>query len=128
MRGDKRLLLDTNAVIALLQGHPFLINEIRSATWVAISIISSLEFLSFSGLTDHDRELFKQFASRIDVVSLNSGNQRLLDQAVELRRQERLRLPDAIVAATAVVSDASLVIADQQLTRIANLRIVPFQP
>ncbi len=47
----KRYLLDTNAIIALLNGHEELGNLLASADFVAISVISRLEFLSFAGIT-----------------------------------------------------------------------------
>lgn len=43
--------------------------------------------------------------------------------AIELRRSHRLRLPDAIVAASALVYDAVLLSNDQQLSRISGLKL-----
>ncbi len=54
-----RFLLDTNAVIALLNGIPSLFQTLQSANWIGISIITELEFLSFSGLSTHDEILFQ---------------------------------------------------------------------
>lgn len=45
-----RYLLDTNAVVALLQGHTGLGQHLSDAEWVGISIITQLEFLAFPGL------------------------------------------------------------------------------
>jgi len=44
MRGE-RYLLDTNAIIALLQGNQQLIQLLQDAEWIGISIISQIEFL-----------------------------------------------------------------------------------
>ncbi len=54
----KRYLLDTNAIIALLQGNQEVIQLLQDSEWIGISIISQLEFLSFSGLTESDHQLF----------------------------------------------------------------------
>ncbi len=40
-----RYLLDTNAVVALLKGHPDLLRLLSAATWVGISVVTELEFL-----------------------------------------------------------------------------------
>ncbi len=48
MNGEmNRYLLDTNAVVALLQGHTGLAQHLADAEWVGISIITQLEFLAF---------------------------------------------------------------------------------
>jgi tRNA(fMet)-specific endonuclease VapC len=74
----KRFLLDTNAIIALLAGNIQVIELLRDADWIGISIISYLEFLAFSGLTDTDRDLFNQLIQRIDVIGLAVNNVTLL--------------------------------------------------
>lgn len=60
MNGN-RYLLDTNAITALLQKDASLIKLLQSADWVGISVISQLEFLAFSGLSEADKQLFQQF-------------------------------------------------------------------
>lgn len=51
----KRYLLDTNAVVALLRGHGPLLELLRDAEWVGVSVISQIEFLAFAGLGEPDR-------------------------------------------------------------------------
>ena len=54
-------MLDTNAIVALLQGNAQLIQLLQNADWAGISVISQIEFLVFSGLTQDDRQHFQQF-------------------------------------------------------------------
>jgi len=51
-----RYVLDTNAIVALLQGNLQLVQLLQNASWIGISIISQIEFLVFSGLTEADRQ------------------------------------------------------------------------
>ena len=44
-----RYLLDTNAIVALLQGNAQLVQLLQNADWIGISVISQIEFLAFSG-------------------------------------------------------------------------------
>lgn len=53
-----RYLLDTNAIVALLQGTPQLIQLLQNADWIGVSVISQIEFLAFSGLEQNNRQLF----------------------------------------------------------------------
>ncbi|MFB2838463.1 hypothetical protein [Floridanema evergladense] len=54
-----RYVLDTNAIVALLQGNVQLVQLLQDANWIGISVISQIEFLVFSGLTEADREFAK---------------------------------------------------------------------
>ena len=56
MNGN-RYVLDTNAIVALLRTNSQLVQLLQSANWVGISVISQIEFLAFSGLTQSDRPL-----------------------------------------------------------------------
>jgi tRNA(fMet)-specific endonuclease VapC len=122
----KSLLLDTNAVVALLQGNQQLLQLTREAGWIGISIISQIEFLCFPGLTDPDRNLFVEFLAKVEVVGLHADDHDLVDKAVEIRRTFPVKIPDAIIAATALIKNASLVTADRQLETIKNLPIISF--
>ncbi len=121
-----RYVLDTNAIVALLGGNKQLVQRLQNAEWVGISIISQLEFLVFTGLTEADRLLFEQFASRVEVIGLDASQTNLLETTIRMRQQYRLRLPDAIVAATAIVNQATLLSADRQLQSISELTVIAF--
>ena len=123
MNGN-RYLLDTNAIIALLQKDANLTKLLACADWVGISIISQIEFLAFSGLSEADRKLFQQFLQRVEVIDLSCQNRTLIKQIISIRLQYSLKLPDAIIAATAIQIRAKLVTRDVQLNRISELTIV----
>src|SRR5712691_5213679 len=111
----ERCLLDTNAVVSLLRGHGELLAVTKQARWVGISIITEIEFLAFSGLGQDDAQLFAEFLRRVTVIDLAQHDSPLLERVIALRRNHRLRLPDAVVAASALIHDACLVTADRQL-------------
>jgi tRNA(fMet)-specific endonuclease VapC len=119
MSGE-RLLLDTNAVVALLQGDVRLVQRLRQAEWIGISVISRIEFLVFSGLTESDRQLFQQFLQRVEVVGLAADDTALTEQIIAVRQQYRLKLPDAVIAAMAIQKDAALVTADRGFSKMAD--------
>jgi tRNA(fMet)-specific endonuclease VapC len=124
----KRFLLDTNAVIALLAGNVQVVELLRDADWIGISIITYLEFLAFSGLTDTDRDLFSQFIQRINVIGLEINNVALLEQIITIRLQYRLKLPDAVIMATAMGEIAVVVSADAQLQQVTGVVVHSFTP
>lgn len=121
-----RYLLDTNAVVALLQGHTGLAQRLLDAQWVGISIITQLEFLAFPALSANDADYFQHFAQRVNVIGLMPYAATYLQTIVWVRQQYRLKLPDAIIAATALEYSATLVTADQQLQVVPELAVLDF--
>lgn len=123
MSGKRRYLLDTNAIVALIAGNQTLLELCKSADYIGISIISYLEFLAFDGLSAIDRQSFATFCARIEVVSLATDNEPLLTYALDLRRSHRLKLPDAIIGATALSRNACLITNDSHSLGITSLTV-----
>ena len=123
MNGE-RYLLDTNAIIYLLAGTHEVTKHIQHATWLGISVISQLEFLSFSGLSNEDQQLFADFIAHVDVVSLEAQQTALLAAVIDIRRTYGLKLPDAIIAATAQHYRATLISSDKHFRDIPNFSVI----
>lgn len=119
----KRFFLDTNAIVQLLSGNAELRNSLQGAVYVATSVICELEFLSFPGLSEKDRQLFQSFLSKISVIDVCTGDVQLKEHIQDYRRAKKLKLPDAIIVASAAVHDCHLVTADKQLLKIPGLAV-----
>ena len=111
-----RLLLDTNPIILSLNNGYFL-----SDNTYLISIITELELLSFSGLSHIDEESIRSILNQFEIIGLTND---VKEMAITIRRKYRLKLPDSIIVATAIVERAKLVTADKQLTRIDEVDVV----
>ena len=125
MNGE-RYLLDTNAVVALLRGDAPIVARLNTAEWIGISVISQIEFLAFTGLSDADLALFAEFLRRANIVGLTGNDTALINQIVQVRQIHRLKLPDAIIAASALTMQATLMTADQHLQNVPQLKVVSF--
>lgn len=119
----KRYLLDTNAIISLLGGNHKLASDLQNAEWVGISVISQLEFLVFPSLSEADKVLFETLVSRLEVVGLVASQPELLSKIIGLRQTRKLKLPDAIVAGTALYYQASLVTFDAHFDDVSDLTL-----
>jgi predicted nucleic acid-binding protein len=125
MNGN-RFLLDTNAIVALLDGNTAINRLIIRADWVGVSIISVLEYMSFSNLSIDDLDLLNTFLKRIDVAGLEMNNFTLLLNTSQIRITYKLKLPDAIIAATSAAHNASLITADRGFDKVKEIRVVGF--
>ncbi len=98
-----RLLLDTNTIIALFNRNQKVVESIDTAEDIFISVINELEFKSFPNLSLNDIKLFDAFVSEVSVLDLNASDINLKNKIIEIRNVYRLRLPDAIIAASAIL-------------------------
>jgi predicted nucleic acid-binding protein len=119
-----RYVLDTNAIVALLQGNLQLIELLKDADWLGVSVISQIDFLVFPGLTQDDRQIFDQFLQRVQVLGLVAIDAVLINKIIEIRQQYRLKLPDAVIAAMAIQNSASLVTADREFAKVTILTVI----
>lgn len=118
-----KVLLDTNAIISLFKENISVVSEVDIADEVFISIINELEFKSVLNLSSHDKTLFDDFASMVNVLDLQASNIVLKNKIIEIRNKYGLKLPDAIVAASAIVHDALLVTADKDFKKVQGLQL-----
>lgn len=123
MIGKRRFVLDTNAIVSLLAGNRELSEQLAEAEYIGVSVISYLEFLAFDGFSDADRVCFANFCERVDIVSLSHSDSQLTKLALELRSSHRLKLPDAIIAATALTRNSLLITNDSHFSGIALLSV-----
>jgi tRNA(fMet)-specific endonuclease VapC len=114
----KRYLLDTNALVALIEGNLGLLSLVKNAEWIGVSIINVIEFLSFSTLTQEDKDLFSEFVSRIEVVDLDYDDEELMVRILSVRKSRSVKLPDAVVIASALVNDAIVVTNDAHIHKV----------
>lgn len=121
MSGNK-FLLDTNAVGLYLDDELFTANYIKPGAIISISVITQLEFLSNPESGAKSRSFFDEFVELIEIYPVLGENKELITQGVAIRKKYKLKLPDAIIAGTAMVNDATLLSADDAFSKIHNLK------
>jgi predicted nucleic acid-binding protein len=103
-------LLDTNFIINYFKGFfkadagKFTDSVINDTTF--ISVITRMELLSWKSLNPKDEEVIKEFISDSIVFSLEES---IINRTILLRKSFAIKLPDAIIAATALVHDMQLI-------------------
>ncbi len=112
---------DTNAVIDFLKGETDLLQGLDGFEQIFISVISVMEFFSFSELTQEDKELFSQFRNQVSILNISENDTMLIDRIADLRIKHRLKLPDAIILAQALNSSAQLITKDKELIKLNSL-------
>ena len=92
-----KAVIDTNILIDYLNGSEKAKHELDSFEELYISIITWMEILVGVEETDEESEI-REFLRRFRIQHVDAG---VAERAVEIRRREKVRLPDAIIWATA---------------------------
>ena len=111
-------LADTNALIYLLNGNQCMSNYLQKNLYV--SVISEMELLSYSGITPDEEMHIKSFLNDCNEVTLTNE---IKDKTIEIRKKYKTKLPDAIIAASAIVKNIPLITADKGFCQISNLTL-----
>jgi predicted nucleic acid-binding protein len=115
-------VLDTNIIIYFLEGR---LAEPLPEGDLGVSIISEIELLSHGQLDKAGEAVIRAFLSSVDLVGLTTP---IKEASITLRRQHRLTIPDAIIAATALTTHAELLTNDARLAGVAGVRTRSLPP
>jgi len=112
-------LLDTNFILGLLKSAPETLSVLdRQPIEVhqcAYSAITRMELLGFPGLGAAEESLIQHRLAQLNHVPIDRA---IEDEVIRLRRVHTIKLPDAIIAATALLLDATLLSHDQKLLAV----------
>jgi len=92
-----KAVVDTNILIDYLNGSTKARRELESFDELFISLITWMEILVGASEGDEESEV-REFLRRFRVHPIDEG---IAERAVDIRRHEKMRLPDAIIWATA---------------------------
>ena len=94
---------------------------------VFVSAISIVEVLGYQSLNSEERIYLERFFETANVLTLSNS---VIAQAVTLRQLRRMTLGDALVAATALTHQETLITRNvKDFDWIDNLKVVnPFEP
>ena len=119
MSGDS-IVLDTSLIINLFKGNSE-ITELITNRNLFVSVITEIEVLSFPNITPPEKALLKQFLSECYVVDIEPA---IKDITIEIRAKFKTKLPDAVIAATALYFDLPLFTMDKGFEKIQDLQAV----
>ena len=100
------MLLDTNIVIYACQPNGGWLDPWTTHPDAAIATVTRIEALGFAGISPEEE------ASIIDLVNASPTyalDEDVIEQAIQLRQQKKMKLGDAIIAATALAYKIPLV-------------------
>lgn len=123
MSGENRLLVDTSVLIFLLEGNK-LATEMLQDKILYYSFITEIELLGFYGITIPQKKFIQKFLSDLNKIGYTEKIEKL---TIELRQKKKIKVPDAIIAATALAHDLPLITEDRGFKSITDLECILFE-
>ena len=115
MNGVK-YLVDTNCFIYLLDENPFLL-PFANDDW-AYSYITEIELLSKKNIIEHEEIIIKELINNCYKIN---HSQSITDAVINLRKNYNVKIPDAIIAASAQIFNLPLITADKGFAKIKDI-------
>lgn len=114
-----KYLLDTNSIIYALNNGLKLPNA-----QYFVSVITEIELLSYSKLTKEEEIVIKKVLANFEQVGLIDEVKK---KTIDIRKTGGLKLPDSMIVATAMVSNAVLVTSDKKLLNLNQIKTIDIQ-
>ena len=114
-------MLDTNYILGILRSDSIVL-ELISTRQIQTeecfySAITRMELLGYQCITVEEDSLIRKKLNHLTYLSLTKEVE---DAAIELRRLHKIKLPDAIIAATAHCFGMELLTLDKHLLSVLN--------
>jgi len=117
VNGNK-FLIDTN-ILLYLTGKKIDVRDLPKGEF-CISFVTELEILSYPSLLPEEEKKLKKLLSEIPIIDINKE---IKERTIEFRRKYNLKLPDAIIAATAFILGTTLITNDKGFSIIKEIQI-----
>ncbi len=112
-------LADTNFLIYLLEGRPE--TELFADHSFAISFVTEIELLGGKSISDDEKQIIQQLLDTCFIIDLHPA---VKAKAISLKQNHRIKLPDALVAASAYHARLPLLTADKGFAALPDLDLV----
>ncbi len=102
----EKYLLDTNTIIYYINGSlpPATMDFINSINW-NISFISKIETLVGNKISGDELNLIQAFLNQSNIIGIDDF---IINKTIEIRKTNKIKIPDAIIAATALTRNMTL--------------------
>ena len=117
------IFIDTNIVLYLLSGDQTVANFLNDKT-VFLSFVTELELLGYKGITAEEQSKVENLLADSTIIDINSVIKKIV---IELRKSYKIKLPDAIIAATSHYLNIPFMTSDKDLSKLTELNILLYE-
>jgi hypothetical protein len=114
------VFLDSNTIIYLSKGLISVDDVFKSNEQYCVSIITHMEVLGYDFESNEEKKFIEELLSYLHIIYIDEA---IAKKVIKIRRKNKIKLPDAIICATALINKATLMTNDTRLEKIENLQI-----
>jgi predicted nucleic acid-binding protein len=115
-----RIVCDTNPLIYLLDGNKDIARFLDNKQ-IYLSVITELELFGKQNLSFQDNEIIDALLGGCFIIDINQEIKYIYRK---IKLKHSIKLPDAIVAATAIYLDMPLLTFDKGFKNVSNLKLI----
>lgn len=109
-------IADTNFIVYLLDGKQC--TKKYEDFHIGVSVITGMELLSYPKITTFEQSRIQSLLMECKIIPLDNL---IKENAIKIRRKYSIKLPDSIVAATAISCKTPLITADKGFIKIEEI-------
>lgn len=117
------LFLDTNVLVHLLDGNKKVLSMLQDKT-IHVSFVTEMELLSKKLITKKEIAIINAL---LDSCKIYDFNEAIKNEAILLMRNNRLKMPDAIIAATASYYEIEMITGDTKFKNITGCTVINYK-
>lgn len=103
------MLVDTNILIYLSKREIEFEKVTSQQATLSISVITYMEVQGYRFETDFEKQTIEQLCKYFPIIHLNW---KIIEKVISIRQKYKIKLPDAIILATAIIGDLELITAN----------------
>jgi predicted nucleic acid-binding protein len=116
-------LLDTNILVYALKGISSVVPYFEENCFV--SVVTEIEIIGVEGLSRKELSVRQSAVDYCTIIPLTTV---IKNEAIRLKQQFKIKLPDAVIAATALVEGYTLITADKGFKKFTSLQLILVNP
>ncbi len=117
------VLIDTNIALYLLEGNEETEQMLHGGK-VYVSFVTQLELLGYKGISEAEKVHVNNLLNDCIIIDINDA---IKAHTIAIRERHKLKLPDSIIAGTAMFLGVPLITADKGFRPIRGLSLVLFE-
>jgi predicted nucleic acid-binding protein len=116
-----KFLFDTNVTISFLNDDKLRPSALQLELSFVISVITELELLSSNKITKSEEKAINELLANTFIIGIEED---IKANTIILRRKYALKLPEAIIASTALINKIPLVTNDKIFKRVKEIKSI----
>jgi predicted nucleic acid-binding protein len=114
------IFIDTNICIYLLNGD-FVLAELLQDQNIYISIITEMELCAYHSYNPQSLRTLNTFLESVSIINIE---EKVKINTIKLRENKKLKLPDSIIAASALTYNLPLITADKGFKKVDQIDLI----